>query len=175
VGRTGAYFAYQTADPVVLPDIMVAAKPLACGIPLGVIVVNERAAQAIGAGMHGSTFGGGPLACRVALEFLDILDGLLPHIQAMGAYFLRKLEELQKRYSFIQEIRSRGLMIGMELTKPGKQIVLDAMQEGLLLNCTHDTVLRMLPPYIITEKEIDRGVRILNKVFKAAAKQSTAS
>jgi acetylornithine/N-succinyldiaminopimelate aminotransferase len=175
VGRTGAHFAYQTADPVVLPDIMVAAKPLACGIPLGVIVANERAAQAIGAGMHGSTFGGGPLACRVALEFLDILDGLLPHIQAMGAYFRRKLEELQKRHSFIQEVRSRGLMIGIELNKPGKQIVLDAMQEGLLLNCTHDTVLRMLPPYIITEKEIDRGVRILNKVFKAAAKQSTAS
>ena len=105
VGRTGSYFAYQTADPVVLPDIMVAAKPLACGIPLGVIVANERAAQSIGAGMHGSTFGGGPLACRVALEFLDILEGLLPHIQQMGAYFRMKLDELQKRYSFITEVR----------------------------------------------------------------------
>jgi acetylornithine/succinyldiaminopimelate/putrescine aminotransferase len=160
------------ADPVVLPDIMVAAKPLACGIPLGVIVANEKAARSIGAGMHGSTFGGGPLACRVAIEFMDILDGLLPHIQQMGGYFRMKLDELAKRYKFIKEVRSRGLMIGVELSIPGKQIVLDAMDAGLLLNCTHDTVLRMLPPYIITEKEIDRGLRILNKVFKAAAKQS---
>lgn len=175
VGRPGTYFAYQLADPVVLPDIMVAAKPLGCGIPLGVIVVNERAAQSIGAGMHGSTFGGGPLACRVAIEFLDMLEGLLPHIQQMGEYFRAKLGELQKHYSFIQEVRGRGLMIGIELTRPGKQMVLDAMEQGLLLNCTHDTVLRLLPPYIITEKEIDRGVRILNKVFKAAAKQSSAS
>jgi predicted acetylornithine/succinylornithine family transaminase len=175
VGRTGKHFAYQLADPVVLPDIMVAAKPLACGIPLGVIVANERAAQSIGAGMHGSTFGGGPLACRVAIEFLDILEGLLPNIQQMGEYFRARLDELQKRHKFIREIRSRGLMIGIELDRPGKQIVLDAMEEGLLLNCTHDTVLRMLPPYIITEKEIDRGVRILSKVLKAAAKQSAAS
>jgi acetylornithine/succinyldiaminopimelate/putrescine aminotransferase len=175
VGRTGKHFAYQLADPQVLPDIMVAAKPLACGIPLGVIVANERAAQSIGAGMHGSTFGGGPLACRVAIEFMDILEGLLPHIQQMGGYFNMKLEELRKRYKFIQDIRIRGLMIGVELSIPGKQIVLDAIEEGLLLNCTHDTVLRMLPPYIITEKEIDRGIRILNKVFKQAAKQGSAS
>ncbi len=175
VGRPGTYFAYQLADPLVLPDIMVAAKPLACGIPLGVIVVNDRAAKSIGTGMHGSTFGGGPLACRVALEFLDILEGLLPHIQQMGGYFRMKLDELQRRHSFIREVRGRGLMLGIELTIPGKQIVLDAMEQGLLINCTHDTVLRLLPPYIITEKEIDRGVRILNKVFKAAAKQSSTN
>jgi predicted acetylornithine/succinylornithine family transaminase len=175
VGRPGTYFAYQLADPQVLPDIMVAAKPLACGIPLGVIVANERAAQSIGAGMHGSTFGGGPLACRVAIEFLDILEGLLPHIQQMGGYFRMKLEELAKRYKFIKEVRGRGLMIGVELSIPGKQIVLDAIEQGLLMNCTHETVLRMLPPYIITEKEIDRGIRILNKVFKTAAKQSSST
>ncbi|HEV2690140.1 MAG TPA: aspartate aminotransferase family protein [Bryobacteraceae bacterium] len=175
VGRPGTYFAYQLADPVVLPDIMVAAKPLACGIPLGVIVANERAAQSIGPGMHGSTFGGGPLACRVAIEFLDILEGLLPHIHQVGNYFRMRLDDMRRHYSFIQEVRGRGLMIGVELTMPGKQIVLDAMEQGLLLNCTHDTVLRFLPPYIITEQEIDRGVTILNKVFKAAAKQSIAS
>ena len=173
VGRPGTYFAYQLADPQVLPDIMVAAKPLACGIPLGVIVANERAAQSIGPGMHGSTFGGGPLACRVAIEFMDILEGLLPHIQQIGGYFRMKLEELAKRHKFIKEVRGRGLMIGVELSIPGKQIVLDAIEQGLLMNCTHDTVLRMLPPYIITEKEIDRGIRILNKVFKTAAKQSS--
>ena len=175
VGRPGTYFAYQLANPVVLPDIMVAAKPLACGIPLGVIVANERAAQAIGAGMHGSTFGGGPLACRVAIEFLDILEGLLPHIQQVGNYFRMRLDDMRRHYSFIKEVRGRGLMIGVELTMPGKQIVLDAMEQGLLFNCTHDTVLRFLPPYIITEQEIDRGVTILNRVFKAAAKQSIVS
>ena len=175
VGRVGKYFAYQLADPIVLPDIMVAAKPLACGIPLGVIVANERAAKAIGAGMHGSTFGGGPLACRVALEFLDILEGLLPHIERAGAYFREKLEALRPRFPFIKEVRGRGLMVGLDLAIPGKQIVLDAMQDGLLLNCTHDTVLRFLPPYIVTEKEIDRAVRILRKALKAAAKRGDAN
>jgi len=175
VGRTGKYFAYQLADPVVLPDIMVAAKPLACGIPLGVIVANERAARSIGPGMHGSTFGGGPLACRVALEFLEVLDELLPHIEQAGNYFRTKLEDLKKRYSFIQEIRGRGLMIGVDLSIPGKQIVLDAMEQGLLLNCTHETVLRFLPPYIVTESEIDRGIRILSRVLKTAAKPQTAA
>jgi acetylornithine/N-succinyldiaminopimelate aminotransferase len=175
VGRVGKYFAYQLADPVVLPDIMVAAKPLACGIPLGVIVANERAAKAIGPGMHGSTFGGGPLACRVAIDFLDILEGLLPHIDQAGAYFRGKLEALRSRFPFIKEVRGRGLMVGMDLAIPGKQIVLDAMADGLLINCTHDTVLRFLPPYIVTEKEIDRAVRILQKALKAAAKRGDAS
>lgn len=175
VGRPGTYFAYQLADPVVLPDIMVAAKPLGCGIPLGVIVANAKAAAAIGPGMHGSTFGGGPLACRVALEFLDILEGLLPQIKQSGNYFRMKLDELRRHYPFIQEIRGEGLMIGIELNIPGKQIVLDAMNHGLLINCTHDTVLRLLPPYIISEQEIDRGIAILNKVFKIALKQSKAT
>src|SRR5579872_5271126 len=174
VGRPGKYFAYQLADPIVLPDIMVAAKPLACGIPLGVIVANEKAALGLGPGMHGSTFGGGPLACRVAIEFLDILEGLLPNIEQTGNYFRMKLEELQKHFSFIQEVRGRGLMIGVELKIPGKQLVLDAMEQGLLMNCTHDTVLRFLPPYIVTEKEIDRGIGILKRVFKKAAKQAKA-
>jgi len=175
VGRVGRYFAYQLSDPVVLPDIMVAAKPLACGIPLGVIVANERAAKAIGSGQHGSTFGGGPLACRVALEFMDILDTLLPHIEQAGSYFRMELEDLKKKFSFIQEIRGRGLMVGVELSIPGKQIVLDAMEQGLLLNCTHETVLRFLPPYIVTEKEIDRAISILKKALQAAAKRGDAS
>ena len=175
VGRVGRYFAYQLSDPVVLPDIMVAAKPLACGIPLGVIVANQRAAKSIGSGQHGSTFGGGPLACRVALEFMDILDTLLPHIEQAGTYFQMKLEELKKKFSFIQEIRGRGLMVGVDLSIPGKQIVLDAMEHGLLLNCTHETVLRFLPPYIVAEKEIDRAVSILKKVLQAAAKRGGAA
>ncbi|HKW96084.1 MAG TPA: aminotransferase class III-fold pyridoxal phosphate-dependent enzyme, partial [Bryobacteraceae bacterium] len=165
VGRPGTWFGYQLASPVVLPDVMVAAKPLACGLPLGVIVANEKAAAAIGAGMHGSTFGGSALACRVALEFFDILDELLPSIQRVGDYFRARLMDLARRYSFIREVRGCGLMIGLDMTVPGKQMVLDAQSRGLLINCTHDTVLRFLPPYIITEKEVDTAIKILDAVF----------
>lgn len=165
IGRPGTYFAYQRSEPIVLPDIMVAAKPLACGIPLGVIMANERAAAAIKPGMHGSTFGGGALACRVALEFLDVLDELLPSIQRVGAYFKDRLNDLGRKHSFVKEVRGYGLMVGMELAVSGKQLVLDGIQEGLLFNCTHDTVLRFLPPYIATEKEVDRAVRIMKKLL----------
>jgi predicted acetylornithine/succinylornithine family transaminase len=165
VGRPGTYFAYQRTQPVVLPDIMVTAKPLACGLPLGAIVANERAAASIGAGMHGSTFGGSALACRVALEFFDILEGLLPSIQQMGGYLHLMLNELARKHSFIKEVRGFGLMIGVDMEISGKQMVLDAMQEGLLINCTHETVLRFLPPYIVTEREVDAAVKILGKIF----------
>lgn len=166
VGRPGRYFAYQLAEPPVVPDVVVAAKPLACGLPLGAVIANEKAASAIGPGMHGTTFGGGPLACRVALEFFDILDGLLLHIHHAGGCFRQELAELSRHFSFIKEVRGYGLMIGMELDIPGKQIVLDGMAQGLLFNCTHETVLRFLPPYIITEPEIDRAVRIIKTLFK---------
>jgi len=166
VGRPGRHFAYQLAEPVILPDVMVAAKPLACGLPLGAILANEKAAATIGPGMHGTTFGGGALACRVALEFLDILDGLLPHIHLVGAQIRAEFNELKRHFSFIKDVRGFGLMIGVELDVPGKQIVLDALEEGLLINCTHETVIRLLPPYILNEKEADRALQGLTKVFK---------
>ena len=119
-----------------------------------------------GPGMHGSTFGGGPLACRVSLEFFDILDELLPSIRQTGAYFRRELEGLQRRHAFIKEVRGQGLMIGVELDAPGKQLVLDALEAGVLINCTHEVVLRFLPPYIITEREIEVAVRKLGKLFR---------
>jgi acetylornithine/N-succinyldiaminopimelate aminotransferase len=168
VGRPGTYFAYQLIDPPVLPDIMVAAKPMACGLPLGVITANEKAAAAIKPGMHGSTYGGGPLACRVALEFFDILDELLPSIVSVGGYFRMRLTELARHHSFIKEIRGHGLMVGVDLEFPGKQLVIDGMKEGLLFNCTHETVLRFLPPYILTEQDIDRAMLGLSKVLKNA-------
>ncbi len=168
VGRPGTYFGYQLLEPVVLPDIMIAAKPMACGIPLGVIAVNEKAAASIKAGMHGSTYGGGPLACRVALEFFDILDELLPAIQDVGGYFRMRLTDLARRHSLIKEVRGQGLMIGVELEFSGKQLVLDGMKEGLLFNCTHDTVLRFLPPYILSEQDVDRAIAVLDKLFATA-------
>ena len=171
VGRTGTYFAYQRTKPDVLPDVLVTAKPIACGLPLGAIVANERAAATIGAGMHGSTFGGSALACRVALEFFDILEDLLPSIQQVGGYFHLMLKELARKHAFVKEVRGFGLMIGVEMDIPGKQMVLDAMADGLLMNCTHETVLRFLPPYIVTEREVDTAVKVLAKIF---AKQKGA-
>jgi len=166
LGRTGRYFAYQLAEPPVAPDVTVVAKPLACGLPLGAIIANAKAAATLGAGMHGSTFGGGALACRVALEFLAILAELLPSIYQIGGSFRMQLAELARHFGFIKEVRGCGLMLGMELDLPGKQIVLDALAEGLLINCTSDNVLRFLPPYIITEPEVDRAVKTLGKVLK---------
>ncbi len=168
VGRPGTYFAYQLLDPVLMPDIVIAAKPMACGIPLGVIIGNEKAAATIRPGMHGSTYGGGPLACRVALEFFDILDDLLPSINAVGAYFRTRLTEMMRTFSFIKEVRGPGLMIGMEIAFAGKQLVLDGIKEGLLFNCTHETVLRFLPPYILAEQDVDRAIGILTKIFRNA-------
>jgi predicted acetylornithine/succinylornithine family transaminase len=170
VGRPGVHFAYQLLDPVLLPDIVLAAKPMACGIPLGVIIANEKAAATIKPGMHGSTYGGGPLACRVALEFFDILEELLPSINSVGVYFRMKLTELMRTFPFIKEVRGQGLMIGVELDFSGKELVLDGIREGLLFNCTHDTVLRFLPPYILSEGDVDRALGILKKIFKNAKK-----
>jgi acetylornithine/N-succinyldiaminopimelate aminotransferase len=165
VGRAGTYFGYQLVEPQILPDVMVAAKPLACGLPLGVVTANERAAASIGAGMHGSTFGGSALACRVALEFFDILDELMPQIRRVGDYFRAELRKLALKHPSITEVRGAGLMIGAQLDRPGKQIVNDAMDRGLLINCTHDTVLRFLPPYIITEKDVDQAIGVLDQVL----------
>jgi len=170
VGRPGTHFAYQLLDPVMLPDIVIAAKPMACGLPLGVVIANEKAASAIKPGMHGSTYGGGPLSCRVALEFFDILEDLLPAINTVGGYFRMRLTEMMRDFPFIKEVRGQGLMIGVELEFSGKQLVLDGMEEGLLFNCTHDTVLRFLPPYILTEQDVDRAMAALTKVFKKAKK-----
>ncbi|HWR50699.1 MAG TPA: aspartate aminotransferase family protein [Bryobacteraceae bacterium] len=169
LGRTGRWFAYQLADPPLLPDVMVTAKPLAAGLPLGAVLMNERAAASIGPGMHGTTFGGGALACRVALEAMAIVEELLPEIERLGEHFRQELRNLTLKHHMIREVRGYGLMIGIELDRPGRQIVLDAMAAGALINCTHDSVIRLLPPYIITEAEIAKAIKILDKVFKKAA------
>ena len=165
VGRPGRYFSYQLTPQPVMPDIMVAAKPLACGLPLGVICMNERAAAAIRPGMHGSTFGGSALSCRVALEFFEILDGLLPSINRVGEYFRAELRKLSARFPVITEVRGEGLMIGAQLSVPGAPVVAEAMKRGLLLNCTHETVLRFLPPYVISEDDVDHAIGILSSAL----------
>jgi acetylornithine/succinyldiaminopimelate/putrescine aminotransferase len=107
----------------------------------------------------------------VALEFLDILDSLLPTIRRVGDYFRARLQDLASKYAFIREVRARGLMIGVDMSVPGKQMVLDAQARGMLINCTHDTVLRFLPPYIITEQQVDLAVEILNRIFSEQPSQ----
>ncbi len=172
IGRPGAHFAYQLHTPPVMPDIVTLAKPIACGLPLGAVVCNETAAAAIAPGMHGTTFGGGALACRVALEFYDILDELLPQMRRVSAYFFDALHQLRRRYSFIKDVRGQGLMIGVELDFPCKHLVQEGMKRGLLFNVTHESVIRMLPPYILTEKEVDRAITGLGGVFRAARPQA---
>jgi acetylornithine/succinyldiaminopimelate/putrescine aminotransferase len=151
-----------------LPDIVAIAKPLGLGIPLGAILLNEKVAAAIQAGQHGTTFGGGPLACRASLEYFSIIedDNLLEYVKKVGAYFKQRLEEL-KDIPIVKDVRGEGLMLAVELTISGKEIVKQLLQQGFILNCTHDTVLRMLPPFIITEKQIDKFIRALRPVLEA--------
>jgi predicted acetylornithine/succinylornithine family transaminase len=169
LGRTGACFAFQlwnqSERPPISPDVMVLAKPLGCGFPIGAILASERAAAAIGAGMHGSTFGGGPLVCRVALEFLNLLPSLMPAVRENGRYFRRRLQELADKYPFIQQVRGEGLMLGLDLKIPAKPFIAEAQELGFLINSTHDTVLRFLPPYVIENKDITRLIAALDRMF----------
>src|SRR6266849_4513940 len=154
LGRTGRYFAYQKFSAK--PDIVVVAKPLAGGLPLGAILCTEAIASAISPGLHGTTFGGGPLACAAALEFLNTVDDekLLDNIRARGAELQAGLAELQQRFDFIREVRGEGLMAGVELSVEGAPFVTEALRRGLLINCTHDFTLRLLPPFIVTARQV---------------------
>jgi acetylornithine aminotransferase/acetylornithine/N-succinyldiaminopimelate aminotransferase len=165
LGRTGRYFAYQHYG--VKPDIITAAKPLAAGLPLGAILTTDRVASGMHPGMHGTTFGGGPLACAVAIEFLRVLDTLMSHVREMGDYFRAQLEMLKTRHGCVREIRGMGLMLGMELdsSDTAKAVVTQLLQRGILINRTQETVLRFLPPYIIQEKHVDEVIRALDSAL----------
>ena len=158
LGRTGQWFAFHQFAPLsekdMLPDMVACAKPLGLGIPLGAVLLKESVAGAIKAGEHGTTFGGGPLACRASLEYFKIIeeDRLLDHIRETGAHFRARLEEL-KRFPVVKEVRGAGLMLAVELHIPGKEIVKDLLDKGFIINCTQETVLRFLPPFIITQKQ----------------------
>jgi len=171
LGRTGQWFAFHQFAPLsekdMLPDMVACAKPLGLGIPLGAVLLKESVAGAIKAGEHGTTFGGGPLACRASLEYFKIIeeDRLLDHIRETGAHFRARLEEL-KRFPVVKEVRGAGLMLAVELHIPGKEIVKDLLDKGFIINCTQETVLRFLPPFIITQKQIDKFVRALEAVLE---------
>ncbi|HEX6437813.1 MAG TPA: aspartate aminotransferase family protein [Candidatus Binatia bacterium] len=164
MGRTGTLFGYEHF--AIQPDIMTLAKALGGGLPLGAMLAREEIAASFGPGSHASTFGGNPVACSAGLMVMQtLLASALDNCRQMGNYFFRGLEALQKRFSFIREVRGKGLMIGMELEMEGSKIADSCMQEGLLLNCTAYKVLRFVPPLTIKKKEIDRGLDILEKVL----------
>lgn len=173
LGRTGRYFAYQHYG--VKPDIVTVAKPLAAGLPLGAILTTARAASGMHPGMHGTTFGGGPLACAVAIEFLRVLDQQLDHVREVGGYFQAQLEWLKAKHGCVHEVRGMGLMLGMELDSgdTAKAVVAELLRRGIVINRTHETVLRFLPPYIIEEKHINQVVRALDVALPAAASART--
>lgn len=165
LGRTGTIFAFQAFG--VTPDMVAVAKPIAAGLPLGAFIAKEEFASAISAGQHGTTFGGGPLACRVALEYLAILEEekLLENVARVGAYLQLQLKELAQRYAAAQETRGRGLIQGLQLDIPARPIVDQALAQGVLFNSTQDTVLRFLPPFLLEEKHVDKGVKVLKKLL----------
>jgi acetylornithine/N-succinyldiaminopimelate aminotransferase len=175
LGRTGRYFAYQKFSSK--PDVVVVAKPLAAGLPLGAILTSEAVAQRVSPGLHGSTFGGGPLACATALEFLNIIEEekLLENIRSRSAELREGLSALATKFPFIRQIRGEGLMIGIELSIDGAPFVQQALLKGLLINCTHDFTLRLLPPFLVTRAEVRQFLRLLEKLFVTTPQKAAAS
>lgn len=172
LGRTGKLFAFENTS--VKPDVLCVAKPLGLGVPLGAFLVAEKFIEGLKAGDHGTTFGGGPLACRLSLEFLQMLDEehLMQRVMEVGNFFRKKLRRLQRDVpGAVKEVRGMGLMVAAELNFSGKNVVAKMLEKGFLMNCTHDTVLRFLPPYIIKKAEITALVTALGEVLAEEAQQ----
>ncbi len=166
IGRTAKMFCYQHYG--IIPDIVTLAKALGGGLPIGAMLVNNKISNALGPGMHASTFGGGPVICKAAIAVFKAIqkENLLNNAAKMGEYLFSKLEGLKNKFpSIINDIRGIGLMAGVELSIEGKPIVEESIKKGLLINCTHDKVLRLMPALNITKKEIDKAISILGKVF----------
>jgi acetylornithine/N-succinyldiaminopimelate aminotransferase len=177
MGRTGKWCAYQHYD--VRPDVVTLAKPLAGGIPLGALLCTEEAAQAIHAGTHGTTFGGGPLACTVALAVMDTIDceHLLDHVTEVGTYFRWQLEQLAQQHAAIVDVRGLGLMLAIDLDSAdlAKTVLGEMMKRHILINRTSETVLRFLPPYIVQNADIDEAIAALNEILTEQTAQAAVT
>ena len=180
LGRTGKEFAYQRLEG--LPDIVIVAKPLAGGLPLGAFLAQEEFAASFSPGLHGSTFGGGPLTCATGLTFLETVEKkkLLANVRARGAELKAGLKKIAAKFDFIREVRGEGLMLGVDLDVEGAPYVAEALKQGLLINCTHDHILRLLPPFILTAQQVKEGLSKIESVLarterpaKSAAVPST--
>jgi len=167
MGRTGRLYAYEHEG--ITPDVMALAKGLGSGMPIGALLATDKASQAFVPGTHGSTFGGNPLACAAGLASLEALledNIIIQNVGALGRHFMNGLKSLKAKYPFIKDVRGQGLLIGMELDFEGKEIVTECLKQGFLINCTVNTVLRFMPPLIISEEEIDQLVDALDGIFK---------
>jgi acetylornithine aminotransferase/acetylornithine/N-succinyldiaminopimelate aminotransferase len=177
LGRTGKWCAYQYYG--IQPDITTLAKPLAGGIPMGATLCTNEVARAFHAGMHGTTFGGGPFACAVATAVIDHIENehLLDHVVELGEYFQAQLCKLAERHSCIVDVRGKGLMIAAELNSAdlAKEAVTEMLKRHVIINCTSDTVLRFLPPYIFQRSHVDTTIAALDEVFTEFAAANTAA
>jgi len=169
LGRTGRLFAHQHFG--IQPDIMTLAKALGNGLPIGAMLATEKVSAAFGAGAHATTFGGTPIVTAASLEVVRILEdeGWVEAGERTGAYFKERLEALKKRQPCIQEVRGLGLLLGLKLDHKGESVVNKCLERGFLINCIQDTILRFVPPLIVTEKEIDRLVSCLDEVLDELA------
>jgi len=174
LGRTGNWFAYQQHG--IMPDLLTVAKPIAGGLPLGALLTTDAVARSIKPGMHGTTFGGGPLACAVAIAVIDTIEreGLLDHVRKVGSYFRTQLEELQDRHACIVDVRGNGLMLAAELESAdlAKAVHLGMLKRRVILNRAHETVLRILPPFILERKHVDHAIARLDAVLTSAEKSA---
>jgi acetylornithine/succinyldiaminopimelate/putrescine aminotransferase len=170
MGRTGTLFAYEQYG--VEPDVMTLAKGLAGGVPIGALVTTQEAAKGFVPGTHAATFGGNPLATAAGLAALDAIleEGILENCRQAGAYLRKGLDEVAGRHpDLIQEVRGRGLILGLELKVSGAPFVKACMESGLLINCTAERVLRFLPPLVVKREEIDEMLSILERVLSEGA------
>jgi acetylornithine/N-succinyldiaminopimelate aminotransferase len=169
LGRTGEWFAYQHYG--ILPDVTTLAKPIANGIPMGAMLCTNAAAEAITPGMHGTTFGGGPLACAVAIAVIDTIkrDDLLKHIHDVGEFFHEELARLAARHECIVDVRGIGLMLGAELNSAdlAKRVAGQLMDRHIIVNRTSETVLRFLPPFILERKHVETAIKALDEIVSA--------
>ena len=166
LGRTGKLFAHEHFG--ITPDIMTLAKALAGGAPIGAMLAREEIAASFGPGTHGSTFGGNPLVTAAAVAAVRVIleDGILNRTEEMGEYLLGELEQLKHKFPVVVEVRGIGLMIGMELAVPAGDIVKKGLERGLLLNVAQESVLRFVPPLIVTKQEVDRMIGILSGILE---------
>ena len=171
LGRTGKWFAYQHYG--IQPDVTTLAKPIAGGIPMGAMLCTEDAALAFTPGMHGTTFGGGPLACNVAIAVIDTMQqrNLLAHINDVGAFFRAELQTLATRHDCVVDVRGTGLMLGLELNsiELAQRVAAQMMERRIIINRTSDTVLRFLPPYILERKHVEIAINALDELLKLNA------
>lgn len=168
IGRSGKFFAYDKYG--IKPDIVTLAKGLAGGVPIGAFIVTDEVSKAFHAGDHGTTFGGNPLACAAANVVLDTVPKaeFLANVEEVGSYFKGKLLKLQEKYpALISEVRGEGLILGAELTRPGRDIVNECLAKGAIINCTSGNVLRFIPPLIITKEQVDQVMEILDETLSA--------